>query len=210
MTIKQRLELLNTLRLGLKDKVVLFIREGHQIHGAIIRFNAIQVMNYPAFWHKFPMQSFPHKNMLRDVSLIISSGMPSCENKDVAVCCHPTALPISRMFPPRQIFSSLFTGCPGMFHTATTAANSCSFNAERPFPSVYWCITIWAKLRYILAPIKIITTITSQCRIAAGAPAIDADMCMVLFPLLALLFRPHGNIVAGCYANGNYFIGGNE
>ena len=75
MTIKQRFQLLNTLRFSLQNKGVLLAWQSHKINWSIIILDAVKVMNVPTIGKRFSMYSFPYIKMLRNIPIAVSFRM---------------------------------------------------------------------------------------------------------------------------------------
>ena len=101
--IKQGFKFLNTLlEFGYYQSVLLF-RFSKQVRRAIVILYAIVVMNFPAFWKRFIMRSFPNKNMLQYISALHSSRVVRFINKDIAV-----SIRMSATFPRMVLLRTVF------------------------------------------------------------------------------------------------------
>ena len=110
--VKQGFKFLNTLSFGLQNKVMLHIRQAHQIGRAIIVLYSIQVMDNPTFGQGFPMYLFPDKNMLKHIyTPVACPRMSRSINHNISPIVYPSALPTMMLVSPcclmmlRRIFS---------------------------------------------------------------------------------------------------------
>ena len=73
LSIKLGLQFLNAFSFSLKDKVMLFIRQGDKITNTIISFNTIKMVNYPSIWKWFTIRLFPNPNVFKDITAFLCS-----------------------------------------------------------------------------------------------------------------------------------------
>lgn len=91
LSIKETLKLLDTLPHSRNKKGMFLCRQGYQIARAVIMFDAVKVMNEPAFWDWLAMTLFPHKPMLRDISPL--GALVASSYQHIAFFRSPSALP---------------------------------------------------------------------------------------------------------------------
>ena len=118
MTVKQRFQFLNTLRFGLKDKVMFSIRQGYQVLKAVIILDPVKMMNKPTLRQKLPIGFFPNKNVLTDISVPIGSWVFRSGNKNISTALYSAPLPIV-VFLPKFDKVAHFAVCPSALSFAT-------------------------------------------------------------------------------------------
>ena len=140
LILKQSFELLNSSRFSLKDMIMLPIRQALEISGTIICFDAIEMMNNPAFRKWFTMSSLPNQPMFHNITLLIGSGVIRPENTDITFAILPTPTFPSVMFLTRSVEGRKYLASfPSIFHGARLASPCIrpreSWGKE-PFPTI--------------------------------------------------------------------------
>jgi len=162
LVIKQALQFLNTLlEFGYYQSVLLF-RFSKQVRRTIVILYAIVVMNFPAFWKRFIMRSFPNKNMLQYISALHSSRIVRFINKDIAM-----SIIMSAAFP-RWVFFS-----PPFFMVTSSAK-------FRPF--THWLSATGASNLRVLVFVKMRKVIKAGLFLPFGRATIFSRRLVVTLP----------------------------
>ena len=98
MTIKQSFKFLYPFCLSLKHKIMLLIRHGYQILGAIIILDAVQVVDYPAFRQWLAVSLFPNKNVFHNIAIFTCTMMLTFEYHNIVMAFDFATFPIRVMF----------------------------------------------------------------------------------------------------------------
>jgi len=209
LIIKQSFKFLNTLGFSLKDKVMLFTRESHQIARSVIAFNPIQMMNYPAFRQWFAMNLLPDKDMLQDEPSSCCSRMVGQINRSIAsaILIFVALAKFISLLACFLMCYSQFTYCPAVFYSTTFAPFGCHIKSH-PLPfGIYRFITVNTVMRNRYYPTSIFTILAPLSLGAAGFAAINTNRSVFFLPSPTLLLRPHRFILTYCYLNANCFKG---
>ena len=140
LILKQGFKLLNSPRFSLKDMIMLPTRQPHEISETIVVFDAIEMMNNPAFRKWFTMRNLPNQPMFHNITSLIGSGVIRLVNIDIAFAVFPTPT-----FPSMMILTWSEEGrkylarIPSIFHGTGSASTTCgSRGLLRPdcFPTI--------------------------------------------------------------------------
>ena len=100
--IEQCFQFLYALGFSLKDKVMFFVRQALKIDRAVIVFDTIKVMNYPAFRKWLPVCLLPNKYMFKNIRAgRRCTGMVRCINKNITIVCF-----VFTAFPTWMVWAS--------------------------------------------------------------------------------------------------------
>lgn len=136
LAIKQSLKFLNTFCLRLKHKVVLLTRQALQVLRAVIVFNAVKVMNVPAFRQRLTVSFFPHHNMLKNIT-IGGAGMLWFVNKVIAITVFDfPPFPLRAFLPFGMGFVMTISAhfCPMIARLTTLNARVVVLTSKVPIP----------------------------------------------------------------------------
>lgn len=124
LMVENSLKFLNSLLEFGYYQSVLFFRFSKQIGRAIIVFNPIKVMNFPAFRKRFAVGLLPNKDMFQH-SITFCSWMTRAVNPDITMSIHTTpTTPIVVLLPTRTyiaFFHAAYANSPSPFLLATSA-----------------------------------------------------------------------------------------
>lgn len=99
MTIKQSFKFLNTLGFSSKNMPVFSIGQCYEVDDSVIASYSVKVMHYPALRQRLLISFFPYKDMLKDITPAIGSGMFRQKYLDIASDFTPTTFVNSIAYP---------------------------------------------------------------------------------------------------------------
>ncbi len=179
LSFKQCFKFLNTSCLCCQDSFVSFIRDSNQIAKSIIGWDAIQMMDNPTFGY-LAMCLFPYKNVLSDISMIISFRVIGIFKQTITIAI------MSYSSSPRVVFLSpwyhgsvQYTNLPRMFHSTTfTACGTSKYFLATTYAVIRWCLCSFA-IRLIFSCTRMTSERTWANRLAT------INTWMLLPPMLS-------------------------
>jgi len=191
LPVKSGLQFLNTLCLRLKDKIMFLVWQGLKVAWAVIVFNAIKVMYYPAFRQRFIVCLLPYKPMFPNIPAAISPWMVRFINHYVSTIFLPSSLPHRMVFAPRMVFVH--------FPLSPSQLQGTAFTPYR-YPRT-WLTTINTRMLMSLFPLLHIFRMGSMPGFYTSKSLFM--MIRIIFPsgFPSLFLISHIVIVSGWYLN---------
>lgn len=121
LVIKQGFKLLNAFSFGLKDKVMLLVRQTFQVSWSVIIWYPIEMVNNPAFRQWLAMSLLPNKDMLHYIPIFTCPGMLRFKYHNIAIVgLNPTTYPIRMMLTCLIFIKTIPTELPSKVARFTT------------------------------------------------------------------------------------------